>query len=83
MEERFERVRRAQLEFQPVRAIARKTDLAEDWASRAVRLMGERRYKEAEQIAKQTIRPVAGAACFPVYGLCWVPLRKLKDAQEV
>jgi serine/threonine-protein kinase len=53
MQSRFERVRRAQIDFQPVRAIASRSEVGEDWASRAVRLMGEGRYKEAEQIAEQ------------------------------
>lgn len=53
MEVQFERVRRAQMDFQPVRAIAPKCELEEDWASRAVRLMAEGQYKEAEQIAGQ------------------------------
>ena len=41
------------LDFQPVRAIAPKSELEEDWARRAVRLMAEGQYKEAEQIAGQ------------------------------
>ena len=53
MEGRFERVRRAQIDFQRVRAIAPRSEVGEDWAGRAVRLMGEGRYKEAEQIAGQ------------------------------
>jgi tetratricopeptide (TPR) repeat protein len=53
MEVQFERVRRAQMDFQPVRAIAPKSELEEDWASRAVYLMAEGKYKEAEQIAGQ------------------------------
>jgi len=53
MEVRFERVRRAQIDFQPLRAIAPRSELGEDWAGRAIRLMGEGRYKEAEQIAQQ------------------------------
>ncbi|HLG99432.1 MAG TPA: hypothetical protein VKX49_24185 [Bryobacteraceae bacterium] len=53
MEVHFERVRRAQMDFQPVRAIAPKSELEEDWANRAVRLMAEGQYKEAEQIAGQ------------------------------
>ena len=47
MEGQFERVRRAQMDFQPVRAIAPKSELEVDWASRAVRLMAEGQYKEA------------------------------------
>jgi len=49
----FERVRRAQTEFQPVRTIAPRAELEQDWSSRAVRLMNEGQYKEAEQIAEQ------------------------------
>jgi serine/threonine-protein kinase len=49
----FERVRRSQLEFQPVRAFSPQSEVGEDWAGRAVRLMSETRYKEAEQVAEQ------------------------------
>jgi serine/threonine-protein kinase len=53
MKSRFGRVRRAQTEFQPVRAIAPRVEVGEDWASQAVRLMSDGQYKEAEQIAAQ------------------------------
>src|SRR5262249_18121086 len=53
MEASFERGRRAQMDFQPVRTISPRTAVEEDWAGRSIRLMGESRYRDAEQIAAQ------------------------------
>ena len=53
---RFEQVRRAQIDFQPMRALASRFETEEDWAERVVHLMAESRYKEAEQIAEQLFR---------------------------
>lgn len=53
---RFEQVRRAQTDFQPMRALASRFETEEDWAERVVHLTAESRYKEVEQIAEQLFR---------------------------
>jgi len=68
MRRQFERVRRNQLDFQPVRAISPKVLAGEDWSSHAVRLMGDGRYKEAERIAGQQYEASRDAHAF----LCMV-----------
>jgi serine/threonine protein kinase len=56
MVHRFEQVRRAQIDFQPTRALALRSGIEEDWAGRVVHLMAEGQYKEAEEIAEQLYR---------------------------
>ncbi|MBS1803693.1 MAG: serine/threonine protein kinase [Acidobacteria bacterium] len=53
MQQHFEQVRYAQLQYQPLRAIGRRVDVCSDWASRAVSLMSQGRYREAEQSSGQ------------------------------
>jgi hypothetical protein len=56
MSRRFEQVCLAQIDFQPVRAIATRAETEEDWAKCVVQLMADGRYKEAEQTAEQLYR---------------------------
>jgi serine/threonine-protein kinase len=53
MVNRFVQVRRGQIDFQPVRAIASRAETHTDWAARVVQLMANGQYTEAEQIAEQ------------------------------
>jgi serine/threonine protein kinase len=52
MLEAFRGVRRAQLEFTPIRALARERVVHEDWSSQAVRLVERGEYRDAELVAR-------------------------------